>query len=75
MGHRKEKYLGPLLRLRFVDGVLTDAMIRDLRVDGIELKFIRKMVYLNHFKYIIYVRKMVASLFPDYIVGIYIMSH
>lgn len=28
MGHRKEKYLGPLLRLRFVDGVLTDAMIK-----------------------------------------------
>lgn len=41
---KKEKFLGILLRSR-LDGVLTKAKVKDRRVDGVETKSVRKLVY------------------------------
>ena len=36
-----------IIRPRLVDDVLIEAMIRGIRVDGLQIKFCRKLVYLN----------------------------
>lgn len=62
--------LPSIIRLRLADGVLVEATVRVIRVDGIKGKVCRK---INVFEQTLC--KVVASLLPDCIVGMNIVSH
>ena len=59
-----------IIRPRFVDGVLMEAMVRDIRVDGIKMKVFRRIGVLGWA-----LCKVITFLLLDCIIGTDIVSH